>query len=108
MKTKIDELEPIWIGDLMRWVFRDFIDQKPENENCFTEQFYCHNEDCVVREFEVKMKLYGEPKPIISCPACGSRKISSHGYVRSEGMTPEKWIIKMKEEQLTQPPPESD
>jgi hypothetical protein len=89
--------QAVGMADFLRWTFQDRLVGKPKCEHSFTQRWYCCDEDCVVREVEISMKLFGEKKPTVMCPACGG-VMETHGYVEEEGMTPEQWIEKQKRE----------
>jgi hypothetical protein len=57
---------------------------KPECEHTPRGEWYCPNEDCVVREVEISVKLFGEPMPAaMKCPACGIA-MKFHNWVEYE------------------------
>ncbi len=60
-----------------------FIERTPENKFLFVMQWYCTEQDCVVREVEINVKLLdrSDRKPERPrCPCCRSM-LEFHGYV---------------------------
>lgn len=51
-------------------------------------EWYCTNSECVVRQVEIRCKLYGEQMPAkMKCPACGS-VLKFHHWIESESLLP--------------------
>lgn len=55
------------------------------------EEWYCCNEDCTVREVEIRcVVLPGERKPRkFKCPACG-KVMELHNYIQTHTLVPAK------------------
>jgi hypothetical protein len=83
--------EVITSKELMEGLYPEVPSARPDSAACPTGEWYCHNEDCVVREVRVSAKyLGGRPPskpPAMNCPACGER-MGFHHYLRSLALVP--------------------
>jgi hypothetical protein len=57
--------------ELTSWLFHHEPSDVPENSCGPRAEWYCPNENCVVREVVVRCKTQDEPLPGMCCPACG-------------------------------------
>jgi hypothetical protein len=51
---------------------------KPDHPQTPHGEWYCHTEDCVVRQVTVRCKLFGEKMPEMRCPACSEPMAFNH------------------------------
>jgi hypothetical protein len=65
---------------------------KPECPYLPEGEWYCQNEECVVREVRVAMKYIGErpPRkpPALKCPLCGMGALNFHHYFKRVTLEP--------------------
>jgi hypothetical protein len=70
-------------SELVGAICHDVSAPKPDYPLVPRGQWYCQYSDCVVREVEVRCKLYGEKLPVMRCPACRQR-LKFHHWLRHE------------------------
>lgn len=90
VKQKKAGFNPVPLSELMEAKFCHEPADAPEIPDQPEGEWYCHNEECVVREVIVSAKLFdGEKMPAMDCPACHKRMFFNHWLV-VEMLVPEK------------------
>ena len=75
--------------ELMEGIHYTIASDESDSSQCPEGEWYCDNQNCVVRQVTVSCKLFGEPLPTMKCPACRSRMKFNH-WLRSESLVPYK------------------
>lgn len=78
---------PFTLSELSAMKFHRIHVDKPECDYMPRTEWYCWNPECVVREVEINVKLYGEKLPEMTCPACKG-PMEMHGYIEYETLVP--------------------
>jgi hypothetical protein len=77
--------------EFMAAIFAECPSKEPDHPSCHTGEWYCMNQNCVVREVRVLAKyLDGAPPkqpPAMKCPVC-SKAMKFHGYLREVELEP--------------------
>lgn len=81
------EVEMIDAASLVEMIFYHEPAGKPDHAEVPRGEWYCTNEDCVVREVTVLCKLFGERLPGMRCPAC-RRPLKFHHWTRLVALEP--------------------
>ncbi|HTU19245.1 MAG TPA: hypothetical protein VMG10_14390 [Gemmataceae bacterium] len=86
-----NRFDPISSAELMSMIFVTEKAAKPDNPQLVDAEWYCHNEDCDVREVRVHVKYLDGPAPKqpppMKCPSCGE-PMGFHHYLREVALVP--------------------
>jgi len=78
--------DPMTSGEFFSAIFYQ-VPSSVVNEQCPEGEWYCTNEECVVREVTVYCKLFGETLPEMSCPAC-KKRLKFHHWLEVRTLVP--------------------